>query len=290
MGGYQFFDHDTPCDPVTRQDVVILLKRGSIELPTVEEIKDKSKDDALVRTIFYLQTCWFVIQCLARAIASIPLTKLEILTLAYISMASWIYWIHWDKPRAITRPIRIPHTLLLPWQKYVNGDGRRLPDGPLKKTVNLFFDGYDEYVELSHLKNVPILYSGGAKDHDEDSKSAGISLILGLAFAAIHCIAWSFYSPSLAERVLWRAASLVVVGFIIVFFAGMFVVFCTDPWTENEEGRTEDTFVLRVLLLFAAVVYVIARIAAFILALMALRSLPPEDLRTASWTSYVPHI
>ena len=48
-------------------------------MPTEAEIKDKGKNDWLAKSLV-LQTLWFAMQCIARAIEHLPVTHLEIVT------------------------------------------------------------------------------------------------------------------------------------------------------------------------------------------------------------------
>jgi len=51
-------------------------------MPTTEEIGDKGKSDGLAKAIVIVQTLWFVLQCIARGVRGLPITELEIVTLA----------------------------------------------------------------------------------------------------------------------------------------------------------------------------------------------------------------
>ena len=50
------------------------------------QIKDKGKSDWLAKPLVLLQTSWFVMQCIARAIEHFPVTHLKIVTFAYATM------------------------------------------------------------------------------------------------------------------------------------------------------------------------------------------------------------
>ena len=50
------------------------------------QIKDKGKSDWLAKSLVLLQTSWFVMQCIARAIEHLLVTYLKIVTLAYAAM------------------------------------------------------------------------------------------------------------------------------------------------------------------------------------------------------------
>ena len=50
------------------------------------QIKDKGESDWLAKSLVLLQTSWFVMQCIARAIEHLPVTYLKIVTFAYAAM------------------------------------------------------------------------------------------------------------------------------------------------------------------------------------------------------------
>ena len=84
-----------------------LVEDGTLTFPTESEIKDRSKSDWLAKSLALVQTSWFVIQCIARTAARLPVTELELVTLAYATMTLGIYLAWWDKPRNVVNPIRV---------------------------------------------------------------------------------------------------------------------------------------------------------------------------------------
>ncbi|KAL8951221.1 MAG: hypothetical protein Q9222_002784 [Ikaeria aurantiellina] len=62
------------------------------------EIDDKSKQDNLVKMITSLQALWFVVQVAARAQQGLVIAPIQVGTLAYVSMAAFIYGCWWSKP------------------------------------------------------------------------------------------------------------------------------------------------------------------------------------------------
>ena len=131
MGGFHLFEHgsvetnnnefklhddDIPRRPLAARDLYGDYMRHSIQadidftsftVPTEEEIKDKGKSDWLAKSLVLLQTSWFVMQCIARAIEHLPITHLEIVTLAYAAMNFVIYIFWWNKPHNVNRPVRV---------------------------------------------------------------------------------------------------------------------------------------------------------------------------------------
>ena len=119
MGGFHLFKHssketsnnnqciseedDEPLHPLEESD--LLSYSESFTMPTEAEIKDKGKSDWLTKSIVLLQMSWFVMQCIARGIKHLPVTHLEIVTLAYAAMNFVIYVFWWNKPLNINWPV-----------------------------------------------------------------------------------------------------------------------------------------------------------------------------------------
>ena len=66
-------------------------------VPSDEEIDDKSKPDTLVKIVTLLQALWFVVQVAARGQQELVIVPMQIGTLAYVSMAAVIYSCWWHK-------------------------------------------------------------------------------------------------------------------------------------------------------------------------------------------------
>lgn len=107
MGGFHQFDDDQPGVCLLPEDVITLVSAGVLTPPSEEEIKDRSKSDAFSKLIVLIQTLWFVMQCIARHIEHLPITELEVATLAYTVPILGIYICWWNKPLGVTQPIRI---------------------------------------------------------------------------------------------------------------------------------------------------------------------------------------
>jgi hypothetical protein len=78
------------------------------------------------------------------------------------------------------------------------------------KILSVIYGGQDNWVDLHQRKKVPSFYSG--KPTDSAALTAdGITLVAGVVFGAIHCIAWSFDFRSHTELFLWRLSSITAV-------------------------------------------------------------------------------
>jgi hypothetical protein len=84
-----------------------LIKQGGFELPTEQEIQDRSKSNALLTAIAVAQIAWFSLDCTARATQSIQtaqslaLTKLDTVTITYIAVSLSVHIAWWDNPRNV---------------------------------------------------------------------------------------------------------------------------------------------------------------------------------------------
>ena len=108
MGGYQAYDKNGPLYPLRPGRVVELVRDAKLVPPTDDELSNQSNGDVLSKGVAVLQTVWFVAQCLARLIERLPLTNLEVMTLAYTIMTVAMYVAWWDKPLNISCAIRVP--------------------------------------------------------------------------------------------------------------------------------------------------------------------------------------
>jgi hypothetical protein len=75
-------------------------------IPNISEaqINDKSKASGLAKFLVCAQACWFCVQCLSRLAQSMPISLLELNTLAHAICALLVYLLWWKKPLDIEEP------------------------------------------------------------------------------------------------------------------------------------------------------------------------------------------
>ncbi|KDQ59774.1 hypothetical protein JAAARDRAFT_126716 [Jaapia argillacea MUCL 33604] len=110
MGGFMLYDGDQPIRTLTLADLETLVDDGSIDFPSItkEEIEDRSKGDALSKGIALIHTTWFTIQVIARGVRRLPITELEVVTLAFTVLNVATYSLWWSKPLSVQCPFRVP--------------------------------------------------------------------------------------------------------------------------------------------------------------------------------------
>lgn len=220
-----------------------LLNRRRIQFPEVDRarIEDQSKGDAFSKLVAVFQTSWFIVQCISRAAQHLPLTQLELATVALAAVNALMYAFWWYKPQGVRCPIYVQSTsppltdslvdapmngnrsrnaidsseLQRPDALKGEGEGKRrglnlLPRVSILRLMHNLVWRIDMGKTVTH---VPMLYS---IDPDADGDNTRFYQIVitgaavGTVFGSIHCIAWNFEFPTLIENVLWRASSLVV--------------------------------------------------------------------------------
>ncbi|KAJ7201092.1 hypothetical protein GGX14DRAFT_659063, partial [Mycena pura] len=116
-----------------------LVRKHIYDIAKVREktIKDKSKGDGLSKGVALLQGLWFVTQCLARVV--LPVTDLEVVTLAFavVNVFIWVLW--WGKPIDVQDPIAIEWEL---WGYMSAGVAARAPvEEPQEKAARVQLRG-----------------------------------------------------------------------------------------------------------------------------------------------------
>ncbi|PVG01720.1 hypothetical protein CPB86DRAFT_698760 [Serendipita vermifera] len=296
---------EQPCYPLSADTMLKLVRQGKVALPSEEDIEDRNKSDWLAKLLVLLQTTWFVAQCVARKREGLPLTELEIVTLAYtvVNFGTCLAW--WSKPRNVNRPIAVVSLRGgVPQQKE-----RREKEGDMvmtdtpwwDKAARLLLPGFDSDVDVESLRAVPIFYSGKLDwaQTKQATKNWALfniaTLLAGMLFAGIHLIAWSDSFPSPMEQLLWRIASVMMISVpVLLCLSTVVVLVRTEYFSEDKLGLSwlADAIASGLFLLCfpAAFVYVWARLVTLYLAFNTLSSLPEEAFRTVSWTKLFPHV
>lgn len=295
MGGFYLYDGDEPLHPLHYDDVVYMVMKHILIPPTVEEIRDKSKGDAFSKGLALLQTGWFVMQCITRRVQRLPITELEIVTLAYAAVNVGMYWFWWDKPLNVEVPTRVHYNdPLVSTGMHINA---------VHGWYSVVFSAVlgslpSDESDLTEMKRVPTFYAANDSYSDMDTKAFAMSMVAFFIFGAIHCTAWMFSFPTQTEQNLWHIFSVAILG-VPVFTA-------TTLWALRyarayDHLYSSDASFLHALaqsvislLVFlqpvVALLYIIARIVLLTLAFTSLRALPGGAYETLAWTDYIPHI
>lgn len=322
MGGFVQFDGNDGPYTLSPDQVKPLLRQNNI---TEQDIKDKSKGDLLSKGFALLQTSWFILQCIARGVEHIPITELEIVTLAFATLNFVTYALWWNKPVDVQVPFlvgdrpgerqdpveddggwskmasiwnrirkaikSVPVTI---WRGVRHAIDRRLYFVldvldfifyPISVLWEMWL-GFDDPIEPQS-KRVPTFHAGKLTNN-EPLYVGLVAQMFATIFGGIHCLAWSFHFPTHTEQLLWRISSLTIT--------------CVPPCVIGtvllhsfvKKGRVSqylsDKLLSMIIIISLPALYVLARLSLLVLAFMSLRSLPFEAYRTVHWTTFIPHI
>jgi hypothetical protein len=292
MGGFVEPQGDT-YRPVASHSIGAGVDFNKIIDVDIDEIEDHSKGDEVSKGLALLQTFWFIAQCGARGHQGLPLTELEIVTLAFATLNIVIRIIWWQKPLDVRYPIKIgqrdvPLTSVVNKVEPLAPTWRNTLLHALIYCVNCtveMFEGEEDNTEiLMACTRVPTLWAGRLSNWSR-AVAATIGIFLAMGFGAVHFAAWNIPFLTNPERILWRVATVTVVAIPVFFFVGATVVL----FLRGLPGWYH-TIIFRVVIPLGIFVYVVARAILMVLPFISLRSLPPNVYKDVEWTSFIPHM
>ncbi|KAL8816164.1 MAG: hypothetical protein Q9223_004782 [Gallowayella weberi] len=123
---------------LTPRGVAILAACGYLPKISTEDILDKNKSDNVSKLLSVLQAVWMLAQIISRLSGRLPITLLEVNTLAHIICAIIIYALWWNKPKLINEPTKLRGNWVPPVAAYMFMSSqisgwRRARPGILKK-------------------------------------------------------------------------------------------------------------------------------------------------------------
>jgi hypothetical protein len=322
MGGFTVYDGNRPVRVLFPEQLQSYSLTGNGDFPKISkaEIEDKSKGDAISKGVVILQTGWFVTQCIARVVQRLPITELELVTIAFATLNIAIYMLWWHKPLNVQRGVRV-------YKQRITGQA--IDDGDVEATVGCWDALGDAFSKL------PTAIAGGPLIHElpghpwtwriiswpfvKPLQILGISGLnqqknlervttfypngwdgswmhilfamvpvtaIASAFGGVHCIGWSFIFPSSLEQTLWRLASISITVVPIMIPSLEYAIdrLPDEYFDEHEVFRFFITWILPLLF------YIFGRFVLLVLPFLCLRSLQPAAYHIVHWTSLIPHV
>ncbi|KAF8173461.1 hypothetical protein BJ912DRAFT_1046875 [Pholiota molesta] len=324
MGGFMLCESGRPIQTLidgrvsiyerTKNEARLLwnIQQKVIDPPriTEEDIQDRSKGDAISKTLIILQTTWFVAQCIARWAQRLSVTELEVVTLGFAMLNGITYGLWWDKPQNVGRPVFLESKKTMGrYQRefcnttFEDADTEANPQLRLGQAMPILRKEVEEHAYSPNLLwRLPLLIvqalglplikmlggdstmtkmrvgmfnTGRNSGHEADYAISAI----GALFGFVHLIpSWWLHFSSHQEMWLWRISAIIITA---------------DPVSMGLSIYFDQPFFIIVFGFFAVigtVLYPIARIILLTLSLTALRSPPPGALQTIEWTTFIPHI
>lgn len=322
MGGIEVTPPDFVPFRVNAKQLHYLITKGYLPYPNIlrKEISDKSKQDTVAKIVTCIQITYLILQCIGRALQSLAITTLELFALAIVVCSIATSWCWLQKPTDVEFPIRVhmetsiavvlleggasaarPYRqtpldfvddLCPSWslniQTFIN-----MPIGPYERPISRFGNDRFPYLEL------------------RDNTALFVATLI---YASIHVCAWNWTFPSRVENILWRIASMIILGSTIAFwmFESIAVWYRYNGGEKffyrvlNKLDRLEDIETLRVKkaanprklplkgefwsIFPLALIYAIARTYLLVEAFVGLRDLEASAFVNVNWSAYLPHV
>ncbi|KAF4569879.1 hypothetical protein EYR40_008860 [Pleurotus pulmonarius] len=271
-----------------RLDDIVPQPSGSKEYPRIpwpavegSDINDKSKIDGIAKTLVTVQTTWFIVQLLIRAIERLAVTELEVMTLAYALMCAFLYGFWWNKPYDVHKPILTGTT-----------DQLEVAESPRRSmSLTSLLDGdWIMYLHGTIVEDTRLDYLSEVAPDRNGRIAIVISIISATLFGSIHCIAWNFQFPTPIERIIWISSSLVIVAVPPLWVCEAVTVIACKATEIRPSIRNALVAPRYVILAVSVYAYFLARVLLIVQAFVLLRELPPSAEQSVRWTYFLPHI
>lgn len=243
-----------------------------------EDIHNVSTSDAVIKGFACLQCVWLISLDITRAAAGLPISELELMTLAFIFCALIMYGLWWYKPFGVQRA-----TLILPPnQEKANIVHDRLgPPGAEGRS-----QGIGTVVET--WLDVPRCFLFDPFDwkrSEYDEPRSIICNLTSLVFSGFHLVAWKWEFPSGTTRMLWRIFSLTATGapLVLMSISGILLVHYATG------SRVRYRAALKVVMYGMSIIYAISRVGLIILVFYCFSSMPAAVYKTEQWCHFFPH-
>ena len=299
MGGFLLYSHDFQPFPITAKQLHYLVSRSYLEMPkiTKEEIWDKSKADMFAKTIASFQAGWLVAQVISRGIRRLPITLLELSTVALVACTGATLYFWFFKPLNVDTPT--PVRLKTSVAKVLAHAGKDV-EGAWKDTPFDFIEP-DAYTS----SQLPFGKHLGVKErplprlpNDRDSQLHNLRIILVLAvptagFSLLHFVAWNFQFPTRVEQLMWRwtCVSMTIILGVVCLVEAISIVaegYTTTGLTTMSKYKLR--WPTNILFFVPGVMYMCARAIVISEVVASLRFLPPGCFEVVQWTETFPHL
>ncbi|KAJ6142837.1 hypothetical protein N7471_002290 [Penicillium samsonianum] len=273
-----------------RNDMKPFIEAGIVEDIDFHDrdVEDRAKADSLGKTFTVLQTSWFLVNIIARWANSLPVSPIELATVAYIACGILLYAMWWYNPKDMTTPITI----------YVRFDRNDIPTHLLDHTATNPHGWVHRYAQIKK-ETVFSVFAQAARwfigaatgpvDTTDDPYTGlykpshglivtAINTFVAFLYCGIHLAGWTFPFPTEAERITWLVSSLACVALVGIYSLAF----------NARKGFWYRIILLVELSCFA--IYVILRLIIMALAFTSLRALPVGSYTTVEWVMSIPHV
>ncbi|KAJ5212985.1 hypothetical protein N7449_000154 [Penicillium cf. viridicatum] len=171
-----------------------------------QDIDDRAKADPFAKAFAILQSTWFLCNIIARWASNLPVSPIELSTVAYVVCGVLVYAAHWHKPKNMSTSIKI---YLRYTRATLPAEIHRLteshPTGWVHLRARVKDEGWLSERSLADQAAQNYLKAGTVGAY-----TVQFYTFVATLFCAIHIAAWKFDFPSYAERIACTGSSMVV--------------------------------------------------------------------------------
>lgn len=301
------------------KELAWLKDNNIVDLPetTSRELSDRSKADWVAKSIAFAQSVWFMFQVLARVSHGLPITTLELATVAFISCTALMYFFWWDKPMDLETftTVAVPELKTAQLCRLANAtcfdvDKKSHWYRPPPKEGHDYGWDWFWFEKPMRLQSLSVINKGDqvplelraavrnnfsaqarvvdwympAVNESHSSEWGMLShltvFLIGATFNGIHCAAWFFTFPTHIEALLWRLAVCTMLAVITLWVPGSALI----AWLDDRSRLKSMPYWLATFCYFLARMYLLVEV------LVGMRALEPKVYKTVDWTKYWPHI
>ena len=298
MGGFVLHPPDSTSFPITAKQVHYVVQQRYLPLPNItkKEIWDKSKADVFAKIVASFQAGWLVAQVIARGFQHLPVTLLELSTVALVTCTGATLFFWFNKPLNVETPTNLQLEFGIADILVRAGESAKAPfrDTPL--------DFIEPNVYTS--SQMPLASCWGVQErplpripNDRDSRLHNLRIVLTVAiptasFSLLHLIGWNFTFPTREEQLLWRwtCISMGIVLGIGCFAEALSIV--VDGYTTSSLtnlGGYKLRWPSNLLFFIPGFLYFSARLIVIVEIVISLRRLPPGCFAVVQWSQLLPH-
>lgn len=239
-------------------DLILLLDERVLQVPEIyiRDLKERSKSDRFAGAVTICQVIYFVAVSFGRIGSQLPISILEISTLAFVSCAILIELFWWHKPLDL-RSSTI--TVVTPENK--DAFSATFPK------LQFHFPDQDA-CEMIDLKLFFQRFLG-----ENDIRDRAIRAVwIGCIFNGIHIGAWDYPFPTQTEALLWRIATVGACASVVCMWVATYI---PGKWSSMIAAVGAATF------------YVLCRTFIMAEVFCSFRSAPARLYETPKWQNII---
>ena len=290
----QQYDRGTHTKIYPNADQIRLLRECNVinRLPDISKkvISDNREMDAFMKAIAVAQLSYIIASLVTRAANHLPVSQLEITTLAFSTCAFITYFLLRSKPRGVNTPTDVTGSEPI-CSDSLNRISREIKSWTAYDDIRGFFGGWNQWTDsvLFPPENDLVWNEGlsfGKFDGEQYYRYIQIGFTLaGTVLGSIHCIAWNFEFPSFVEIFMWRTASLLVASALPVFLLSI-LHSPIHKWVGRNIVIKCCFYIVPILI---NLVYIVARLCLLVLVVRTLFYLP-SGVHISTWADQIPHV